>query len=544
MPKYDLEYLQSFAIEKHGECLSEKYIHNDTLYKWKCENEHEFEMTWLSVKCRGLWCKLCRKGTGINVLKKFAQEKQGRLISDKFINNGTVYEWECKNNHRFSRKWTIIRGDKTWCMDCVHNETFKEMTELAAERGGKLLSLTYEGVSHPYEWECKNKHRWINTWGNIKWDGNWCRECNNWTLDKMEELAQSRGEKCIQLISGKGSYGRYLWECVNSHRFEVNGSNIIYKSMCAQCNKLSIEEMKSIAESRGGKCLSSEYKNQRTNLEWECAEGHVWLAKPRCVKTNKSWCPDCAVNSKKWSLQDIQKIATDRGGILVSTEYKKLELPLEWNCKEGHKIISRLASVLCSDSWCDACYQMRRCRKALDGTYEFVRRMNGKILTPKIDILKQLETKIMRDCDLELECSKNHKWTTNMYKIKHDEIWCQSCIFKSESACREIIEEIFHHKFVKVRPEWLGKLELDGYCEKLKIAFEYNGLQHYEYIKFFHGPDESALFKQIERDERKKDLCKEKGVDLIIVPYTFTYSDREGMKEFILSELYRLELII
>ena len=42
--------------------------------------------------------------------------------------------------------------------------------------------------------------------------------------------------------------------------------------------------MQEIAESRGGKCLSSNYLNAHAKLLWECSEGHQWEAIPSNIK--------------------------------------------------------------------------------------------------------------------------------------------------------------------------------------------------------------------------------------------------------------------
>ncbi len=57
--------------------------------------------------------------------------------------------------------------------------------------------------------------------------------------------------------------------------------------------KLTIEEMRSIAEERGGKCLSNFYVNSQTKLLWECLKGHQWEATPNGIKSG-TWCPYCA----------------------------------------------------------------------------------------------------------------------------------------------------------------------------------------------------------------------------------------------------------
>jgi len=51
---------------------------------------------------------------------------------------------------------------------------------------------------------------------------------------------------------------------------------------------------------RRGLCLSKEYVNTNTKLEWQCAEGHTWLARPTDLISNE-WCPPCARSKKKFN---------------------------------------------------------------------------------------------------------------------------------------------------------------------------------------------------------------------------------------------------
>ena len=61
-------------------------------------------------------------------------------------------------------------------------------------------------------------------------------------------------------------------------------------------------------------------------------------------------------------------------------------------------------------------------------------------------------------------------------------------------------------------------MELDGYNEELSIGFEYQGLQHYEFIEFFYNSEKK--FKQRQKDdELKRKLCKRNKVHLIEIPY-------------------------
>jgi hypothetical protein len=93
----------------------------------------------------------------------------------------------------------------------------------------------------------------------------------------------------------------------------------------------------------------------------------------------------------------------------------------------------------------------------------------------------------------------------------------------SEEKCREIVERLFNKKFASVRPSWLKNpmsnrnLELDMYNEELKLAFEYDGVQHRQYTARWHSSQDD-FDEQIMRDKIKNKLCRQNEVLLIRVP--------------------------
>lgn len=64
---------------------------------------------------------------------------------------------------------------------------------------------------------------------------------------------------------------------------------------------------------------------------------------------------------------------------------------------------------------------------------------------------------------------------------------------------------------------WLGLQSLDVFIPSLSVGIEYQGLQHYEPVAIFGGEDK--FIETLERDERKRRLCKENGVKLIYWKY-------------------------
>lgn len=70
---------------------------------------------------------------------------------------------------------------------------------------------------------------------------------------------------------------------------------------------------------------------------------------------------------------------------------------------------------------------------------------------------------------------------------------------------------VLHH----ASPDWLGKQHLDIFIPELRIAVEYQGLQHDEPVEYFGG--KAAFEKTRIRDEKKQELCKKHDVKLILI---------------------------
>lgn len=69
-------------------------------------------------------------------------------------------------------------------------------------------------------------------------------------------------------------------------------------------NKYTIEFFKDFAVKKQGICLSEEYLNVRTKLQWQCEKGHQWPAQPRKILEG-SWCPECYMETcRKYKCND------------------------------------------------------------------------------------------------------------------------------------------------------------------------------------------------------------------------------------------------
>lgn len=103
---------------------------------------------------------------------------------------------------------------------------------------------------------------------------------------------------------------------------------------------------------------------------------------------------------------------------------------------------------------------------------------------------------------------------------------------KGEAECRRVMQQLFDKPFPSQRPDFLRNpvtgghfnLELDCYNAELKLAVEYNGVQHYKYVPYFHR-NKDHFMNQKYRDDMKRRMCKQHGVTLIEVPHTVSLPD-------------------
>jgi len=300
--------------------------------------------------------------------------------------------------------------------------------------------------------------------------------------------------------------------------------------------RLTIEYVYEIAKSRGGKCLSTIYQNNRTKMLWECKQGHKWETRLDNVVSNNNWCPDCSGNRKK-DLNYCKQFAINKNGKCLSKNYINNSHKMKWECRYGH-IWSALPQNVFSGKWCPECgYKVtaKSRRKTLRDAQELATKKGGKCLSTKYE---------SANSKLKWKCSNGHIWNATYGNVKYD-TWCPYCsIFKSENLCRIVFEAILREKFPKSKPRWLRNpktgflLELDGYCEKLGIAFEHQGEHHYTQGRRF-SKTKKELDKIKYRDKIKRKLCKSNFIILIEIPALGTRTKIENLKSFILKELLK-----
>lgn len=326
----------------------------------------------------GKWCAACANGERpLIAARQLAEKLDGECLTQAYLNCTEKLEWKCKRGHVWMQMLARVKMG-IWCQECVGVEReeakLTSLSDAISRRGGKILSYGNLDNTTKHHFECEFGHKFSTTFKSIVKDGHWCRTCKHKNMMKsvqdMQALAAKKGGKFLSLQYA-GINVKHDWECHQGHQFSSRPVSVTVGYWCPDCagtKRLTIEEMREIAASRGGKCLSEIYINGLSDLVWQCDQGHTWNAPGQAVKQSDSWCPVCAGNFKG-TIEKMQAFAATHGGHCRSTEYKGNKAPLKWECarghtwEEGYNVLSRPKQR----GWCRECYRVENQGSKIDG---------------------------------------------------------------------------------------------------------------------------------------------------------------------------------
>lgn len=125
-------------------------------------------------------------------------------------------------------------------------------------------------------------------------------------------------------------------------------------------------------------------------------------------------------------------------------------------------------------------------------------------------------------CIICKTCGREFYQTPNAHFRGH------GCPYHTSYKGEDMIEEFFKENDIKYTKQYRinlpvkmfsrNKIRVDFYLPNHNTIVEFNGIQHYEYIPFFHR-GEDAFVMQVERDNRLIDYCKDNEINLIVIKY-------------------------
>jgi hypothetical protein len=152
-----------WAANKGGKCLENIYKGTHVKMLWECSLGHQWEASWANIKNSKSWCPACSSTLcDIKELQKHAENKNGRLVSTKYINALTNILWECEKGHKWEACWSHVNNNHSWCPECSSFKTERKCKELLEQKlGFELKKTNFKCESNCYQWDGYNEEHKI-----------------------------------------------------------------------------------------------------------------------------------------------------------------------------------------------------------------------------------------------------------------------------------------------------------------------------------------------------------------------------------------------
>ena len=255
----------------------------------------------------------------LDIYKSHCASLKISVLSQNWYGYTHYYEHKCNVcDHEFKYKAANLKNLNHGCPSCGGGrKNLFYLIKMTERHGWKLLDTEFKLLKSVYKWECSKGHRFemigqraVNCYAR-------CPLCR----------APSDNRRRIKIAKNKPV--KYTIQIINEY----------------------------IQRERRGKCLSDHYQNPRTKIRWECHLGHTWWQTLDLILSGK-WCPHCAGNARG-TLEELKEIARSRGGDCLSDKYTNSTVRMKWTCKQKHVWLTT-ASAVKAGSWCKACYHESR----------------------------------------------------------------------------------------------------------------------------------------------------------------------------------------
>lgn len=442
------------------------------------------------------------------------------------------------------------------------DEYLKKAQDYAISRGGQCLSTEYVKAKTKMQWKCSNdKHPvWESDYDHAINRNRWCKQC---AYEKGE--IKDAYNVAMACAKPKGGYviipkdlvvtvsSILTWKCSNAEHktWKAELRNVLNGTWCPYCaGRFSKEEYlqkaKDYAASHGGQCLSTSYENQNTYLIFKCHDPNhkPWKSQYGKLEERNTWCQqkECKDLKSKPQRDEFLKKAKEhaikRGGECLSSEYISNNRYLEWHCgNKEHKVWKAHYNNVVGKSqrWCPDCASQFSPEEQIERARKYAKSKGGECLSNIYVPGKSLIWK----CQY-----KDHKeWSTSINIINSkSHTWCPECgnsTYYKENNTRIILENLLGFKLTKARPEWNKNpktkklLELDGYNEDNKFAFEFQGRHHFEDNVY----KKTNLVEVQEKDKIKAEHCKDNKVRLLVINDTKSVKTIEELISYIIKIL-------
>ena len=346
----------------------------------------------------------------------------------------------------------------------------------------------------------------------------------SYTIDEVKQFIDEQGHGEYKLLSTEyiNVFSKLtVLHTICNHKYQVTfhmfrrGNRCPF---CSGCHRYNIDEVRKIIDEQGNgeyKLLSTEYKNTKeklTLLHTIC--NHKYQVTFHMFRRGNR-CPFCCVNHK-YSIAEIKKIIDEKGNgeyKLLSTKYSnandKITL-LHTVCNHIYQV--RFSSFTSAGIRCSYCSGHHR--RSFDEVKQFINEKgNGeyKLLSKEYHFDKKITL-------LHIIC--NHRYSVLFHSFARGARcpFCRSShgeTYIAQYLTRNNIEFVSQKKFDDCY--YIRSLPFDFYLPNRNICIEFDGIQHFQPVKFFRGQEGFEMRKKL--DNIKNKYCHDNHIKLIRIRY-------------------------
>ena len=292
------------------------------------------------------------------------------------------------------------------------------------------------------------------------------------------------------------------WNSITFHHIQSNGGRFLFQ-------KYSLFELKCLACPEGKFIFDP---SPKPSGYWDNIDNIFQFLNELKIKYNLQTIKDW----NELTSDDIQS----NGGSFLLQKYSMFDLKC-LGCPEGKFIFDKPISYKPSGFW-DNEDNIRQFISQLKEKYNLTTSKDWSRLS-KLQIRSNGGEGLLHKYSLT-EIIKLYNPNVNIEELK-DKRASQRWLFLQIQKLfphEEIVEDYFH---TEISRKSGFAVQFDIFLTNKKIAIEYHGAHHYKDIPTGFGPIE--MFKN--RDKEKQKLCKEHGIQLIIIPYWWD-NDLQSLK--------------
>ena len=441
-----------FEKVKHngGQVIEGVYVNKKSVFKFRCKNSHEWESQAQTV-LGGSWCRKCfnteKAGKhftlkdGLEQAILIATERKGKCLSNEYINNTQHLEFECNNGHVWKATLNDIKKG-TWCPSCgkgirerLCRSIFEQITSYKFPKKRPIWLVNTRSNQMELDGFCEELKIAFEHHGEYHYLRNEHFQRKNESLERRKLDDKTKADLCkknevILIVIPYNVKTTELKNFIFKNLFDLKLNIKLNKNIndnYVVSNEL--EELNIIAEQNGGKCLSKIYVGVDQKHKFICAEGHIFESIPANIKSKrKSWCPTCKPNrignsNRKYSLADMQNIASQKKGLFLSPTFKSVNDTYLWECEFGHQWNTQPAEII-RGRWCKKCSISNK-KDNISEMRILAESRNGKCISNEY---VDSQTKLIWECVL------GHQWEAKPNNIKHKNSWCPYCSGKKKNA--------------------------------------------------------------------------------------------------------------